>query len=259
VLDRLVEALAEVIIASIRQQPATGLTKELLLTAPLAAANPHLVTFSGGVSEYIFERETATYGDIARPLAEKIAQAFTGGRIETPIADPGQGIRATVIGASQFSVQVSGKTIHLSSNIALPLHNVPVIFPALNKDFSPASVVKEIGAALARSGRPEDQPTALAIRWHGDPHYSRLRGLAEGIAQALGGAAGERTPLILMVDGDIGKLLGHILEHELHVARPLISIDGIQLQEFDYVDIGKVIDPAQVVPVVIKSLLFSAG
>jgi len=259
-LDRLVEALAEVIIASIRQQPATGLTKELLLTAPLAAAaSPHLVAFSGGVSEYIFQRETATHGDIARPLAEKIAQAFVGGRIKTPFADPGQGIRATVIGASQFSVQLSGKTIHLSSNIALPLHNVPVIFPALNKDFSSASVAKEISAALARSDRPDDQPAALAIRWHGDPHYSRLRGVAEGIARVLRGTADEQTPLILMVDGDIGKLLGHILEHELHLTRPLISIDGIQLQEFDYVDIGKVIDPAQVVPVVIKSLLFSAG
>jgi ethanolamine utilization protein EutA len=59
-----------------------------------------------------------------------------------------------------------------------------------------------------------------------------------------------------MVDGDIGKLLGHILEHDLRVTREIISIDGIQLREFDYVDIGEAIHPTGVVPVIIKSLLF---
>jgi ethanolamine utilization protein EutA len=39
----------------------------------------------------------------------------------------------------------------------------------------------------------------------------------------------------------------------------VVSIDGIQLNEFDFVDIGDVIRPAEVVPVVIKSLLFPAG
>jgi ethanolamine utilization protein EutA len=62
-----------------------------------------------------------------------------------------------------------------------------------------------------------------------------------------------------MVDGDIGKLLGHILEHELHLGRHVISIDGIQLREFDYVDIGDVMRPTNAVPVVIKSLLFPGG
>jgi ethanolamine utilization protein EutA len=58
------------------------------------------------------------------------------------------------------------------------------------------------------------------------------------------------------VDGDIGGLLGQILEDDLHVEREIISIDGIQLREFDYVDIGEVIRPSNVVPVIIKSLLF---
>ena len=60
-------------------------------------------------------------------------------------------------------------------------------------------------------------------------------------------------------DHDIGRTLGHILEDELKVPRPLLCIDGIQLREFDYVDIGELIRPAGVVPVVVKSLLFAAG
>jgi ethanolamine utilization protein EutA len=256
--DRLAHALAEAVIAMILGSEPQGLAKELLLTAPLdLGARPQLVTFSGGVSEYIFGREASTFGDLAKPLAERIAGAFSGGRIGVPMMDPGQGIRATVIGASQFTVQLSGKTIHLSDGVELPVRNVPVTFPALGleRHFDAASVAVAIAEALARIDADRAQPIALGIRWHGEPHYRRLRELAAGIAQALGGDA--PAPLILMVDRDVAGLLGHILEHELRMTRGIISIDGIQLRELDYVDIGEMIQPSNVVPVVIKSLLFS--
>ena len=41
------------------------------------------------------------------------------------------------------------------------------------------------------------------------------------------------------------------------MAGDIISIDGIALKQFDYVDIGEVIEPTHVVPLIIKSLLFS--
>ncbi len=172
------------------------------------------------------------------------------------LVNPGQGIRATVIGASQFSVQVSGKTIHLSDGIALPVHNLPVVFPKLplEGDFDTTSVASAVHEAMERIDADGARAIALAIAWHGDPYYVRLRALAEGIAQAVG--FDTPSPLVLMVDGDIGRLLGHILEHDLRVARKIISIDGIELREFDYVDIGAALPPAGVVPVVIKSLLF---
>ncbi len=256
-LDRLVDALSEIVIGMLRQQPAEGLAKELLLTAPMdTEVKPHWITFTGGVSEYVFGRESATFGDIAKPLAERIVRAFASGRVPLKMMDPGQGIRATVIGASQFTVQVSGKTIHLSDSTELPVRNVPVVFPALDlhREFSAASIAAAIGAALERVDADDSLPIALGIRWHGDPYYLRLRELAEGIAKAVG--FGSQLPLILMVDGDVGELLGHILEHELHVTRHIISIDGIQLRELDYVDIGNLMQPTGVVPVVIKSLLF---
>jgi ethanolamine utilization protein EutA len=99
----------------------------------------------------------------------------------------------------------------------------------------------------------------LALKWRGDPHYSRLRNLAEGIVLALAAGPGAESTLILIVDGDIGKTLGHIIEHELRFPQKIVSIDGVQLRAFDYVDIGEVIQPSNAVPVVIKSLLFSAG
>ena len=255
--DRLADILAEIVIGIVRQQAPAGLAKELLLTESLAAdVRPHLVTFTGGVSEYIFGRESALFGDIAKPLADRIVRAFSMGRIAARMMDPGQGIRATVIGASQFSVQISGKTIHLGDGIELPVRNVPVVFPRLSQhgDFEADAVAAAIAAALERIDAANDQSIALGIRWHGDPYYARLRELAEGVARATG--ATTRNPLILVVDGDVGKLLGHILEEDLRMERPVISIDGIQLREFDYVDIGEVIHPTHVVPVIIKSLLF---
>ena len=251
--EALAEALAEIVLSIIEGRPGE-LAKELHLT-PVWEANtrPHLVTFSGGVAEYIFGRETETFGDLARPLAERIAGAFRAGRIGLPMTDPGQGIRATVIGASQFTVQLSGKTIHLSDRSQLPVRNVPVVFPVLDPDLHAPTVAAAITSAISIVDFEKETPVALGIRWRGEPHYQRLRGLAAGIAMAAGSGS---APLILIVDRDVGRLLGHILEHELGVERGVISIDGVELRELDYVDIGAPIAPADVVPVVIKSLLF---
>ena len=38
--------------------------------------------------------------------------------------------------------------------------------------------------------------------------------------------------------------------------KPIISVDGIVLQEFDYIDVGALIPSSGAVPVVIKSLVF---
>jgi len=47
----------------------------------------------------------------------------------------------------------------------------------------------------------------------------------------------------------------------MKVTNPIVSIDGLELKEFDYIDIGAILDTSGAVPVVIKSLIFptSAG
>ncbi len=261
-IDSVIDALSNAVIALIQQKSVLGTAQELYLTPPfLEPVKADFITFSGGVSEYIYRRENGLFGDIAQPLADNIRRAFFDGRITVPMLDPGQGIRATVIGASQFTVQVSGRTIHISDGTALPVHNVPVLAPTLSMDesFSVQSVAEEISLVLSRAHLHKGQPIALALKWRGDPHYSRLRNLAEGIALALVTEPGAGSTIILIVDGDIGKTLGHIIEHELHFPQKIVSIDGIQLRAFDYVDIGEAIQPSNAVPVVIKSLLFSTG
>lgn len=261
-IDRLCSVLCEVIVASIQRRAPQGLAKDLLLTSALPAQlAADRITFSGGVAEYIYGRERAVFGDVAKPLADKLVAAMRQGRIAAALHDPGQGIRATVIGASQFAVQVSGKTIHISDAATLPVHNVPVLFPPLKlqEHFTAETVAAIIAAALYRAQLDDEAPIALALSWRGDPDYPRLRSLALGIALALTPRSRAGGPLILIIDGDVGKTLGYILESELQVSRNVISIDGIRLREFDYVDVGEVIEPSNVVPVVIKSLLFPVG
>ena len=61
-----------------------------------------------------------------------------------------------------------------------------------------------------------------------------------------------------MMDGDAGRTLGNILVKELDVTGEVISVDNIQLRDFDFVDIGEYMPDTQVVPLIIKSLLFTS-
>jgi ethanolamine utilization protein EutA len=230
----------------------------LLLTEELArTAKPVALTFSGGVSEYIFSQEEREFGDIALPLARALTAQLSR-RSALPLVDPGQRIRATVIGASQFSVQVSGKTIYLPDASALPVHNVPVVHVGLDLSgpIGSAAMAAAVRAGMAHLDLTPDALMAIAFAWTGDPEYSRLKAAAQGIAAAVAPVSSQ--PLMLMIDGDVGKSFGQLLRNELGMQRPVIGIDGVQLQELDFVDVGEMIEPPGVVPIVIKSLLFSA-
>jgi ethanolamine utilization protein EutA len=97
---------------------------------------------------------------------------------------------------------------------------------------------------------------AFAFPWRGDPAHARLYALAAGICAAVPGTIADGLPLVLLVDGDIGMSLGRIIRNEIAASANVIAIDGVQLKQFDYVDIGQIIDVTNVVPVIIKSLLF---
>jgi ethanolamine utilization protein EutA (predicted chaperonin) len=249
---RLAAIAADHILGFARQ----GTGGALALTEPLARpVTPAALSFSGGVSEYLFGHETREYGDIAAVLAQELA-AELGRRSTLPLIDPGQRIRATVIGASQFTVQVSGKTIYMSNPSILPVHNVPVAHIA-RVTADPEAVATAIRQSLKLMDLDPQARLAIAFSWDDEPEYHRLAAVGRGIVAAVAPQGRRSEPLFLMLDGDIGKTLGQILHDELDLSCPLISIDGVQLQDLDYVDVGAMISPPGVVPVVIKSLLFS--
>jgi ethanolamine utilization protein EutA len=229
----------------------------LLLTEPLVRGPaPTAFTFSGGVSEYIFKHEVAEYGDIAPLLASELATELSR-RTSLPFIDPGQRIRATVIGASQFTVQVSGKTVFLSDPEMLPVHNVPVVSigPAVEGDAD--AWVRAIRNGCKQLDLDVRSRLAIGFPWRSDPDYPSLAAAGRAIIEAVAPEGRREEPLFLMIDGDVGRTLGQLMHRELNLACPLVSIDGVQLQDLDYVDVGRLLTPPGVVPIVIKSLLFS--
>ena len=259
VRQQVARRLAAIAADYILDAPRDRLGEALLLTENLARpVPPAAITFSGGVSEYIFGYETHDYGDIARDLAKALGDELQ--RHGAPLViDPGQRIRATVIGASQFTVQVSGKTIFLPDPGVLPLHNVPVVHAGLDLAgaFDPGALTAAIRTSLARMDLSPDARMAIAFAWHGDPDYARIAAAARAIVAVVAPDGVRKAPLLLMIDGDVGKTFGQLLRNELDFDGPLVSIDGVQLQELDFVDVGELLSPPGVVPVVIKSLLFS--
>ncbi|HTV26565.1 MAG TPA: ethanolamine ammonia-lyase reactivating factor EutA [Xanthobacteraceae bacterium] len=256
---KIAQRLAAVAADYILDAPLDRFGESLLLTERLPRpCVPRAITFSGGVAEYMFGHEDKEYGDIAKVLAAELARELSR-RSTLPLVDPGQRIRATVIGASQFTVQVSGKTIYLPDPYVLPVHNVPVVRVELG---SPGAIDPPQLSATIRSGLEEIDlertgSVAIAFSWHGDPEHARLKAAGEGILGALAPFRDRIKLLLLMIDGDIGKTLGRILHRELHWPGKIVSIDGMELHELDYVDVGELIAPPGVVPVVIKSLLFA--
>jgi len=238
--------------------PLDPLTQSLLLTEPLARkAAPAALTFSGGVAEYIFGHERAAFGDIAKPLADELARELSK-RSGLPLIDPGQRIRATAIGASQFTVQVSGKTIYLPDPYVLPVRNVPVVHITMDAGhLDRERIAAELHSGLEEIGLDGAGAVAIAFTWPGDPEHARLSAAGQAILTALRPLQDNIKLLLLAIDGDIGKTFGRLLHRELGWPGKLVSIDGIELQDLDYVDLGELIAPPGVVPVVIKSLLFA--
>ena len=61
---------------------------------------------------------------------------------------------------------------------------------------------------------------------------------------------------MLAGDGDVGGLLGIHLREEMKIENAIVSVDGLELKDFDYIDIGTMLPTSGAVPVVIKSLIF---
>ena len=262
--QQLVARMTEVLLDLTAGGDGGELGRRLLVTEPLTAlatVRPDVVTFSGGVAEYVYERERTDYGDLALALAGTVRAAVGAGRLGAEVVAPPEGIRATVIGASQFSVQVSGNTVSLSDESVLPMQNLPVLHPRveLATDIDPEEVAAAVRASAVRHGIEDAAaPVALSLTWDGEPLYRRLRDLADGLVTGLASWVRAGHPVVVLLDGDVGSSLGHILRDEVRVPGPVVCLDGLILHELDYVDIGELIRPAHVVPLVIKSLLFSA-
>jgi ethanolamine utilization protein EutA len=227
---------------------------DLTVMPPLGRLPPlDGILFSGGVSEYIYGRESGAFGDLGPLLGDAIRnQAEQRGY---RILDASEGIRATVIGASQYSMQVSGETIFIPDPTALPLHNLRVSMVRVTWDAPVAERAAEaIRAALAATD-PEVRAAPFALVFVSPPFlgYGAAQELAAGIRAVVAPLAPAERPRMLVFEQNIGRVIGETLA-DLGLA----CVDEVALGELDFIDVGGVVGGEGFVPVVIKSLAFGA-
>lgn len=260
-LARLVELMADHLYAAVQAGPPPDATAGLLRLEPLPAGpEPDAVSFSGGVAEYVYGRDARDHGDLGPRLAQAVRQRVEGWGPEVHVAE--QGIRATVVGASQYTVQVSGTTIFVEPTSLLPLRNMPVLTPQLplgSERLDADEIAEAVREALRQfDTMTPDQPVALCYRWEGSATFGRLDAFCRGVVAAMAEHTADGLPLVLAGEGDVGGLVGIHIEEELDLSIPVVSIDGLTLQAFDFIDIGELLAASGAVPVVIKSLVFPA-
>jgi ethanolamine utilization protein EutA len=262
-LERVTETMADALVAALTARPLPRDVAELYLTEPLEETGPiEGVRFSGGVAEYVYGREDRAFGDLGRGLGRALRRRVDSGALPFPLLPPGECIRATALGASEYSVQLSGNTGCITDPDALlPRRNLQVVRP----DHRPGETVDPVAVAAAIRRRLvaldadlSGGDIVLAMSWDGPPSHDRLLPFARGIRDGLADRIAQGRPVYVILDGDVAMTLGGLLREELSVGVDLLVIDGLGLRDFDYVDIGRVRHPSGTVPVTIKSLVFGA-
>jgi len=249
--------MAKLLFETIEEGPNAPMAKQLMVTPPFVnyqgLKQVQLIVFSGGVSEHVYDHDAKSYGDIG-PVLGKSMREHLKGLPKDVVREPVEGIRATVIGAGEYTIQASGNTSYVSNEKALPVHGLKVIQATIRDGES-------VSEALKQSLRKFDLPRftsglALSLTVGGVPEYQSVKRIAEGVAEVLKEADDPRCPLYLTLDLDIAKSLGGILKDELKVSRDIIAVDGIEVGDLDYVDIGECLGITEVIPVTVKSLMF---
>ena len=259
-IERLVSHMAQAILSLAQDEEPASELAQLWLTAPLSGAKKYdAIIFSGGVGEYVYGKETKSFGDLGAPLGQALRRQIDNGALHFMLAPARECIRATVMGAAQHTVQVSGNTIHRTDETLLPQKNLQVLRPEV--DLTGEIMSATIAEAIQRHFRVFDlveglAEVALVFRWDGPPTAIRIaafcRGLIDGLPETLKNA----RPIYLVFDRDLAGLVGTILRDDFAIESPLLCLDGVTLSDFDFIDLGKTLEPSGTVPVTIKSLVF---
>jgi ethanolamine utilization protein EutA len=253
------EKLADILYETIRRKSLSTLATGLVISGPLQYTGPIAeISFSGGVSEYVYDFAKQHYGDLGPLLGAAVRRRIP--MLDISLAGSLECIRATVIGASQYTIQLSSSTVFVSRDGLLPqldLQVVPAYLPAEPAELTASSVRDAILHGFERLDiTPQDigRPVALALLGAVIPNRVSIKAICSGILQALKPISDH--PWTIILSSDVAGLVGSMLKEEEKVAQDVIVVDGIHVGEFNFVDLGKIIESVEAIPVVVKSLVF---
>lgn len=215
------------------------------------------VFFSGGVADLIYHEsaDTWAYGDIGVLLGRVIRES----RLFTDFQkmEPGETIRATVVGAGTYTTTISGSTITYSDDI-FPLKNIPVI--KLDEELQEACFAGETEPVIRRIqwvlGQNDEEHFILAMPGKRNPGYTEMKRAAASIRQIMDRVQPPGEPILLVIESDIAKAMGQMIRQQPDLKRQVVAIDSIHVEDGEYVDMGKPMMNGMVIPVVVKTLIF---
>lgn len=215
------------------------------------------VFFSGGVADLIYHEsaDTWVYGDIGVLLGRAIRES----RLFTDFQkmEPGETIRATVVGAGTYTTTISGSTITYSDDI-FPLKNIPVI--KLDEELQEACFAGETEPVIRRIqwvlGQNDEEHFILAMPGKRNPGYTEMKRAAASIRQIMDRVQSPGEPILLVIESDIAKAMGQMIRQQPDLKRQVVAIDSIHVEDGEYVDMGKPMMNGMVIPVVVKTLIF---
>ena len=197
-----------------------------------------VLSFSGGVADCI-QRDLpwTEFGDMG-PILGRTIRASRLCQGEYRLGD--RTIRATVIGAGCHSAQLTGSTVFYR-NVAFPMKNLPV---AKVEDGVDSGKISE---TLTQQ---EADRVVLALPGIQAPAYDQVKAMASAIAEGFGS-----QPVIVALEQDMAKALGHALALVLPPDREILCIDNVRMDAQSYLDVGAPVGYA--LPIVVKTLILS--
>ena len=256
-IERIATKFAEVLIEVITGPANSSLAKQLMVTNDLDFPDRiDEYSFSGGVAELIYGRN-GNYNDIGQILADKIKSLTF--KLASPVIEPANKIRATVIGAGAYSLSISGSSGFMDDRITFPIKNVPVIRVDVERSkLSVEHVVSQINISFQRFDLSEgEEIVALYFKDPVRASYPKLELFAKSIEAALTNSIENKIPIILIFEKDIACSVGNVIRRETGLKTNLLSLDELILEEGDWIDIGEPLVSGQVFPVTVKSLVFN--
>ena len=218
-----------------------------------------LISFSGGVADCIYTSEEIKlfqYDDLGVILGRMIRDSHLFKEVEVLIPD--ETIRATVVGAGSHTTDISGSTITVSEKV-LPLKNIPILKLNELDEMLPLDELCTIIEKKLTWFNLEDADQLVALAFKGCKNYrfKELQELSKCIIKGMKDKLSLDAPLVVIIERDMAKALGQALKVHLEFKKDVVCIDSIKVENGDYIDIGKPLANGTVVPVVVKTLLFS--